>query len=61
MTPRKVDRNETHFRHRSAAAMRGVEDVLYIAVAAVLGVAGLILFGNGIYVFVTTSGEGALS
>ena len=53
MTPQDVDRRETRFRHRAATVMRGVEDVLYIAVAAVLAIAGLILFGNGIYAFLT--------
>jgi uncharacterized membrane protein (DUF373 family) len=41
--------------------MRGAEDVLYIAVSAVLAIAGLILFGNGLYSFATTLREGALS
>jgi uncharacterized membrane protein (DUF373 family) len=61
MTPQDVDRRETRFRHRAATVMRGVEDVLYIAVAAVLAIAGLILFGNGIYAFLTSLGEGVLS
>jgi uncharacterized membrane protein (DUF373 family) len=61
MAPRDVDRNETVFRHRAATSMRGVEDVLYIAVSAVLAIAGFILFGTGIYAFVTGFGDGDLS
>jgi uncharacterized membrane protein (DUF373 family) len=61
MAPRNVDRTETVFRHRAATIMRGAEDVLYIAVSAVLAIAGLILFGTGIYTFITAFGEGDLS
>jgi len=57
----KADRDEMKFRHRSAAVMRGAEDVLYIGVSVVLAAAGVILFGNGIYAFATTVGEGELS
>jgi uncharacterized membrane protein (DUF373 family) len=61
MVPRNVDRTETVFRHRAATAMRGVEDVLYIAVSAVLAIAGLILFGTGLYTFATGFQDGDLS
>ncbi|HEU4488621.1 MAG TPA: phosphate-starvation-inducible PsiE family protein [Actinomycetota bacterium] len=61
MTPRDVDRKETRFRHRAAMLMRGAEDVLYVGVSGVLAIAGLILFGNGIYAFITHFGEGVLS
>ncbi|MDQ3217129.1 MAG: phosphate-starvation-inducible PsiE family protein [Actinomycetota bacterium] len=61
MAPGKADRMETMFRHRASTIMRGAEDALYIAVSLVLAVAGLILFGNGLYAFASTFREGELS
>ncbi|CAN5534581.1 phosphate-starvation-inducible PsiE family protein [soil metagenome] len=57
----KIDRDEIKFRERSSMVMRDAEDVLYIGVSVVLAAAGVILFGNGLYAFATSLGEGKLS
>src|ERR687892_1371266 len=52
---------ERRFRSQAGGIFRYVEDVFYVGVAVVLALAGVSLFANALFRFVTQIGEGSFS
>lgn len=52
------DQKDDRIRERTEGAFGYVEDLFYVAVAAALAIAGVMLFGYVIYDFVTKVGDG---
>jgi uncharacterized membrane protein (DUF373 family) len=52
---------ERRFRAQAGSVFRYVEDLFYVGVALVLALAGLALFANALFRFVTGIGEGSFS
>jgi uncharacterized membrane protein (DUF373 family) len=61
LTMRPAGAREQQFRNQAGGVFRYIEDAFYVGVAVVLALAGLALFINALFRFVTEIGDGSFS